>query len=362
MSNIAPVNPKSPATGSPTQSPIFKATKRKPSSPLQNTGGDDKKKTSKRIDLKKKKVKWKNVIGGIILLMLVIGGGAGYWLTQQSQDIRQQASEGVYYDCLNDAGDSVNCDTIGKSRCDCGDYWTIVDGDSCSGACPGGGGGDDDGGGGGGGGDDDGGGGDTCNEQCPGPDGILYNCTPPEADGTSEDSICNAAGRVESCGGSEYCCPEAGGAWTTDMTACTVDPSPSPSPTPEVSPSPSPTPEVSPSPSPTPEVSPSPSPTPEVSPSPSPTPTTEPTVTYSCNSNCSSNAQCQSANSSYICYLSKCRLDSNPTSDQCTQSSSTTTQPELPAELPESGSEDILNWFKAGLGVLGIGTVLLLLL
>ena len=198
----------------------------------------------------------------------------------------------------------------------------------------------------------------TCQEQCPGSDGVLRNCTPPEADGTSEDSICNAAGRVESCGGSEYCCPEAGGAWTTDMTACTVDPSPSPSPTPEVSPSPSPSPSVSP----TPEVSPSPEASPSPDASPTATPTTEPTVTYSCNSSCSSNSQCQSANSSYICYLSKCRLDSNPTSDQCAQSSSTTTQPELPAELPESGSEDILNWFKAGLGALGIGTVLLLLL
>ena len=175
---------------------------------------------------------------------------------------------------------------------------------------------------------------------------------------TLYEKLCNAAGRVESCGGSEYCCPEAGGAWTTDMTACTVDPSPSPSPTPEVSPSPSPSPSVSP----TPEVSPSPEASPSPDASPTATPTTEPTVTYSCNSSCSSNSQCQSANSSYICYLSKCRLDSNPTSDQCAQSSSTTTQPELPAELPESGSEDILNWFKAGLGALGIGTVLLLLL
>jgi len=309
MSNIAPANSKSTATGSPTRSPIFKATKQKPSSPLQSAGGDDKKKTSKRVDLKKKKVKWKNVVGGIILLMLVIGGGAGYWLTQQSQDIRQQAS--------------VNQQ-----------IYPTDDPDPTDPPPP------------------------TCNEQCPGPDGILYNCTPPEADGTSEDSICNAAGRVESCGGSEYCCPEAGGAWTTDMTACTVDPSPSPSPTPEVSPSPSPSPSVSP----TPEVSPSPEASPSPDASPTATPTTEPTVTYSCNSSCSSNSQCQSANSSYICYLSKCRLDSNPTSDQCAQSSSTTTQPELPAELPESGSEDILNWFKAGLGVLGIGTVLLLLL
>ena len=60
----------------------------------------------------------------------------------------------------------------------------------------------------------------VCKEQCPGTDGILRNCTPPEADGSSADSICSSTGKVESCGGKTFCCPAAGGKWTTDMTKC----------------------------------------------------------------------------------------------------------------------------------------------
>lgn len=92
----------------------------------------------------------------------------------------------------------------------------------------------------------------TCTEQCPGSDGVLRNCTPPESDGTSEDSLCNAAGRVESCGGEQYCCPAVGGTWTTDMSTCAAEactqltftvesPSPSPSGSPTSTPSGSPT-------------------------------------------------------------------------------------------------------------------------
>lgn len=61
-----------------------------------------------------------------------------------------------------------------------------------------------------------------CTEQCPATsDGrLLRNCTPPEADGTSQDSLCNQAGRIESCGGKSFCCPIAGGQWTTDLSKC----------------------------------------------------------------------------------------------------------------------------------------------
>lgn len=42
--------------------------------------------------------------------------------------------------------------------------------------------------------------------------------------GTTEwdynDQLCDAVGRKEVCGGVSYCCPVAGGDWTTDMTAC----------------------------------------------------------------------------------------------------------------------------------------------
>lgn len=70
----------------------------------------------------------------------------------------------------------------------------------------------------------------ACTEQCPGKDGVLRNCTPPEADGTSSDSLCNSKGRVETCGTSQYCCPAAGGKWTTDMSACKATGKPRPTP------------------------------------------------------------------------------------------------------------------------------------
>lgn len=60
--------------------------------------------------------------------------------------------------------------------------------------------------------DNDGG---ACKEECPGSDGVLRNCT-----GTQEQSLCLWQGRKESCGGNDFCCPSANGAWTTDMTMC----------------------------------------------------------------------------------------------------------------------------------------------
>ncbi len=58
-----------------------------------------------------------------------------------------------------------------------------------------------------------------CDQKCPTSDGkILKNCTPPDSDGTSQDSNCDRRGRVESCGGSQYCCD--GSKWSTDMAAC----------------------------------------------------------------------------------------------------------------------------------------------
>ena len=65
-----------------------------------------------------------------------------------------------------------------------------------------------------------------CVQACPNLNqkNLLQNCTPPDADGTSNDSLCSMAGRVESCGGRNYCCPAIGAAWTTDMTKCLTTP------------------------------------------------------------------------------------------------------------------------------------------
>ncbi len=96
---------------------------------------------------------------------------------------------------------------------------------------------------------------------------LLLSCHPVDGDGTTTDSTCNETGRIETCGvnWTEYCCPAAGAAWTTDMTACTPS---TPTPTPTKSPTPTPTK--------------SPTPTPTKSPTPTPSPTPPPTA-YKCN-------------------------------------------------------------------------------
>jgi hypothetical protein len=177
----------------------------------------------------------------------------------------------------------------------------------------------------------------------------------------------------------------------------TPSPSTSPSPTPSPSASPSPTPSTSPSPTPRPTPSPTPlaecnypctntvdcanvnhlcyqgrcrlidNPTsstctmPGATPTPTPRPTATPVTvvpTYQCNENCVNNADC--SNAAHICYNSRCRLADNPESATCSYPQGT--QPELPMELPKTGSDGLETWLKAGLGVLGVGAVLLLLL
>lgn len=49
---------------------------------------------------------------------------------------------------------------------------------------------------------------------------VLYDCVKPDADGSTRESICNIAGRKETCGGVDYCCPANGAIWTTDMSKC----------------------------------------------------------------------------------------------------------------------------------------------
>ncbi len=60
----------------------------------------------------------------------------------------------------------------------------------------------------------------SCTEECPGSDGIMRSCNPPDSNGDPSESFCSGRGRIEACGGKNYCCPSANGDWTTDMTAC----------------------------------------------------------------------------------------------------------------------------------------------
>lgn len=57
----------------------------------------------------------------------------------------------------------------------------------------------------------------ACDEQCPGSDGVLRNCT-----GEQAQSLCLWQGRKESCGGKVYCCPSENGAWTSNLSLCNI--------------------------------------------------------------------------------------------------------------------------------------------
>jgi len=110
--------------------------------------------------------------------------------------------------------------------------------------------------------------------------------------------------------------------------------------------------------------------------------------TVGCQATCVSNADCTSP--AHICYAtdtgSVCRLETNPTSTTCraaiadgggtetgTRTTTTTTetakggtvavgQPELPAELPQTGAGDIVKWLGPGIGALVLGALLLFFL
>ena len=104
-----------------------------------------------------------------------------------------------------------------------------------------------------------------------------------------------------------------------------------------------------------------------------------PTPAIGCNQTCATNADC--SNTAHICYDTTlvgqtagkvCRLANYVNSATCTTPSGSVVytppaetkggQPALPAELPQTGPEDWLNWLKAGLITLGVGAALLLLL
>lgn len=54
----------------------------------------------------KRKTPFKLILGGILFVLLLIGGAAGLYLTQMDQDVRQQASTGIYYTCFVVSGTS----------------------------------------------------------------------------------------------------------------------------------------------------------------------------------------------------------------------------------------------------------------
>lgn len=90
------------------------------------------------------------------------------------------------------------------------------------------------------------------------------------------------------------------------------------------------------------------------------------TPAVGCNQTCNTNSDC--SNPDHICSDQNgskvCRLSSNVGSSSCSSPSSSTStpQPTLPSELPQTGATDVSTWLKAGLGALGAGILILLLL
>lgn len=153
-------------------------------------------------------------------------------------------------------------------------------------------------------------------EACPaaGQPNLLRNCHPAESDNSPAESLCNAAGRVEACGGKQYCCPSASGAWTTDLTVCNSLAAATPTP------------------------------------SPSPTATPAPNT---CNGSCGSNSNCQSG---LICSGGACRNPLCTTAADCSCGVATPTPTALPTLAPLATPRPIpvtgVDWpTVAGIGV-----------
>ena len=91
----------------------------------------------------------------------------------------------------------------------------------------------------------------------------------------------------------------------------------------------------------------------------------DPAAIVGCNETCVTNSDC--TNNDHICVTTadgsnRCRLESYTSSVSCVLPTGATPQPSLPPALPQTGPEDWLNWLKAGLITLGIGSVLFFLL
>lgn len=179
----------------------------------------------------------------------------------------------------------------------------------------------------------------SCSEACPvsSNKNLLRSCHPVDTDGTPTESLCNSAGRIETCGPNytKYCCPKAGGAWTTDMTACTKATA-----------------------------------TPTATATATATPTATPTpVGNSCNGTCGSNSNCQDG---LYCYSGYCRnpLCASDTTCACgsatptatatatSSTTTTTTTQTTPLPIPVTGTD----WPTVGGIGLGVGAILVSLL
>jgi hypothetical protein len=255
----------------------------------------------------KKKPPIKLILGGLLLALLVVGSGAALYLTQMNQDVRQQAAGSAPY-CGD--GECQNPDNPCQCTADCG----VPAGGCNGGPVP-----------------------------IVLPDGgcVGVNCTPPdggcvathhcdeiwdngECTVLSPDVTTNSVNAQEeanrSCkcvqvdvltGGSGSCDNgHINGDWSTLIGSSVVCPN-VPCNSPIIPPIDPPVdPPIDPSNPPTTPPTNPPTTPPTDAPSPSP-------VAYFCNSNCENDRQCKTAGTNLVCSDGKCRLDSNPTNEEC---------------------------------------------
>jgi hypothetical protein len=269
--------------------------------------------------VKSKKSSLKLIIGGILLFILVLGSGTALYLSQSTQDVRQRANTCNYW---------VGGGATGEGSCDCrggvaqkcvGGYWSAP-GSECANACG-----------------NNGGGGNAspvaspitgsgcANGNCTSPDGgciAIHHCdslsngectilTPDVTTGTvnaqqEANNSCQCVQVDVLTGGSGSCVNgHINEDWSTLIGAIVVCPDASANCGGGGGTSPNPT------------SSPNPTGSPDPSTNPSPSPSASP-ITYFCNSNCTTDHQCKTADNNFFCSdEGKCRLTSNPSSVEC---------------------------------------------
>jgi len=237
----------------------------------------------------KKKFNIKMIGGMLVLLLIILGASAGFFLSQQTQDLRQQAYDGQPCNDSNDCSlvdeGEVCINNFCTTPTACIDLLTLSDCDasvapdcawySCNNSChPNGtpleevcgqv--------------------GDACDSQnqclpplvCHCQDGNA--CTIRECEDPSEtEDWCRALNQDRWClnqGGQAYTCCAEGYSCCSGYNGCCANNPPT-------------------------------------------TPPTTPPPTFSCNSPCATNAQCTNVNPDWTCDSNKCRLASNPTSITC---------------------------------------------
>lgn len=97
MTSDNSVNPAMPSAAEMAPTPVMATPTNPPVQPSE----------APQLSKKGKKFNWKLLIGGLVVLLLTMGGAVGLYLSQQSQDVRQQASGGWTCNGITESSSSV---------------------------------------------------------------------------------------------------------------------------------------------------------------------------------------------------------------------------------------------------------------